>query len=157
MKKNAISNLFIFILSVISVSVSAQKQLTQTVRGVVVDANTGTTLPYISVGVVDMPEMGVMTDSLGNFVLRNIPIGRHSFKATSINYHPYLISEILVTSSKEVFLEIPLKESTNELAEIVVNAHSNDDVPLNKMTLVGGRMLRVEQASRYAGGLDDRS
>lgn len=153
--KKTTSILFIFILSLISVSVSAQKQLTQTVRGIVVDANTGTALPYASVGVVDIPEMGTVTDSLGNFILKNIPIGRYSFKATSINYQPHVINEILVTSSKEVFFEIPLKENITELSEIVVRGHSNDDVPLNTMTLVGGRMLSVEQASRYAGGLDD--
>lgn len=155
MKKNPTLILFILTLSGISLSAFAQKQLTQTVRGVVVDANTGTALPYISVGVIDMPQVGTATDSLGNFILNNIPIGRQSFKATSIGYHPYVVNEILITSSKEVFLEIPLKENTNELAEIVINARSNDDVPLNKMTLVGGRMLSVEQASRYAGGLDD--
>lgn len=155
MKKRKTSILFIFILSIISLSTSAQTKLTQTVRGIVVDANTGTALPYISVKVADMPGKEITTDSLGNFVFKNIPIGRHSFKASSMGYHAYVINEILVTSSKEIFLEIPLKENAKELAEIVVSARSNDDVPLNKMTLVGGRMLSVEQASRYAGGLDD--
>lgn len=155
MKNSTKLFLFILTLSWFSLSMVAQKQLSQTVRGVVVDANTGKSLPYISVGVVDMPEVGAVSDSIGNFVLNNIPIGRHSFKATSVGYHPSVVNEILITSSKEVYLEIAMKENTKELGEVVINASSNDDVPLNKMTLVGGRMLSVEQASRYAGGLDD--
>lgn len=155
MKTKIQISLCLLLLSIPSFSQNKNKVLSQTVRGIIVDADTRAALPYISVGVLDMPEIGTATDSLGNFVLNNIPIGRHSFKATSIGYHTNIISEILVTSSKEVFLEIPLKENINELTEIVVSAHSNDDAPLNKMTLVGGRMLSVEQASRYAGGLDD--
>lgn len=147
--------LLIAFLFLFSLNMYAQKPLTQTVRGIVTDTNTGSPLPYITIGVVDIPTVGTMTDSLGNFVLTNIPIGRHSFKATSIGYHPSLANEILVTSSKEVYLEISMVESTEMLDEVVVRAHSNDDVPLNNMTLVGGRMLSVEQASRYAGGLDD--
>ena len=148
-------NYLLIFLFILTSNISAQKQLTQTVRGTVVDANTGTTLPLVSIEVTDMQGMGVITDSSGNFVFKNIPIGRHTFKASSIGYQTYVINEVLVTSSKEVFLDIPLKENSNELAEIVVRPHTNDDAPLNKMTLVGGHMLSVEQASKYAGGLDD--
>lgn len=133
----------------------AQKQLVQTVRGIVVDADTGTPLPFISVGVLDISGAGDVTDSSGNFIIQDIPIGRRSVKATSVGYHPNIISEIPITSSKEVYLEIPMKKNNKELPEVVVSAYSNDDVPLNKMIQVGGRMLSVEQASRYAGGLDD--
>lgn len=155
MKNHLILFLAFCTLSLFPLNIAAQKYLVQTVRGVVVNADTGAALPYISVGITDIPEIGAITDSLGNFILNNVPIGRHSFKATSIGYHSSVINEILVTSSKEVYLEIFMKENTKELGEIVVSAYSNDDAPLNKMILVGGRMLSVEQASRYAGGLDD--
>ncbi len=63
--------------------------------------------------------------------------------------------EILVTSAKEVYLEIPLKESVNELSEVVVRARTNKEEAMNKMATTGARMLSVEEASRYAGGFDD--
>lgn len=155
MKNKAKTLLAILLLTFFSFNVFSQQQLTQTIRGVVSDVNTGAPLSYMTVEVVDMPGIGAVTDSLGRFAIQNIPIGRHSFKASSVGYYPNVISEVLVTSSKEVFLEIPMKENSTELSEIVVFSSSKDDIPLNKMALVGGRMLSVEQASRYAGGLDD--
>ena len=41
------------------------------------------------------------------------------------------------------------------LDEVVVKPYVNKAQPLNNMALTGGRMLAVEEASRYAGGLDD--
>ncbi|MCD7972174.1 MAG: TonB-dependent receptor [Candidatus Azobacteroides sp.] len=141
--------------SMFPLCIFSQEQITQTVRGIVTDADTGAPLSFITVAIPGIPEAGNITDESGNFVIRNVPVGRHSFQASSIGYHSNLIAEVLVTSSKEVFLEIPLKENANDLSEVVVSAYSKDDIPINKMTLVGGRMLSVEQASRYAGGLDD--
>lgn len=129
--------------------------LTQTIRGVVVDAATGYPLPYATVSLLDKPEIGVATDSLGKFILKNVPVGRSSVKATFMGYTPGIINEILITSSKEIYLDIQLRENTRLLDEIVISTHSNNDEPLNKMALSGARMLSVEQASRYAGGLDD--
>lgn len=72
-----------------------------------------------------------------------------------MGYEPGIFREILVTSAKEVYLEIPLKESVNELNEVVIRARTNKEEAMNKMATTGARMLSVEEASRYAGGFDD--
>lgn len=137
-------------------SITAQNNgLTQSIRGTITDNASGAPLPYVSVGLLDMPEIGTTTDEDGNFTLRNIPIGRHTLQATSVGYEPNIYREILVTSAKEVFLNIPLKESINELQEVVVRPETNKDLPVNKMALSGARMLSVEEASRYAGAMED--
>ncbi len=139
-------------------TVTAQNQteaITQTLKGIVFDATTGTPLSFVSVGLVDHPQIGAMTDSLGQFILRKVPVGRASVRAFLTGYSPYIVREVLVISSKEIVLEIPLKENDQVLSEVVVHAFSNDDLPINTMALSGARMLSVEQASRYAGGLDD--
>ncbi len=59
-----------------------------------------------------------------------------------------------MTSAKEVYLEIALQESVNELSEVGVRAHNRNEA-MNKMAVAGARMLSVEEASRYAGGFDD--
>lgn len=130
------------------------EQFTQTIRGVVIDAVSGSPLSFVSVGISDKPELGVTTDEQGNFVIKNVPIGRHTIQATCVGYNRYLISEIMVSSSKEVYLEIPMTENAQELGEVVVSAYEKD-APLNKMALTGARMLGVEEAGRFAGGLDD--
>ncbi len=54
-----------------------------------------------------------------------------------------------------IYLEIPLKESVNELNEVIIRARTNKEEAMNKMATTGARMLSVEEASRYAGGFDD--
>lgn len=76
-------------------------------------------------------------------------------QAIFMGYELALISEILVTSAKEVYLEVALRESVNELSEVVVHANSNRNEAMNKMALTGARMLSVEEVSRYIGGFND--
>lgn len=127
----------------------------QTIRGIVVDGDSKYPIPYAAVKLVDKDGVGAMADSLGRFTIRQVPVGRHTVEASFIGYEPGLFREILVTSAKEVYLEISLKESVNELDEVVVRARTNKDEAINQMALTGARMLSVEEASRYAGGFDD--
>lgn len=143
-------------LLLLSLSLHAQKSTpTQTIRGVVVDKASGAPLPFITVGVLDIPTMGTATDNNGKFVLPGVPIGRHDIKATSVGYEPAIFREIMVTSAKETYLEIQLRENVQELGEVVITNKTNKDQPMNKMALSGARMLSVEEARRYAGGMDD--
>ena len=122
----------------------------QTLRGVVNDRASGHPIPYATIQLTDIPGLGMMCDSLGRFALPKVPVGRHSVQASFMGY----VREILVTSAKEVYLEIALQESVNELSEVVVRAHNRNEA-MNKMAVAGARMLSVEEASRYAGGFDD--
>lgn len=152
------TTLIVIWLLLTSTGISAQKatnQLTQTIRGIVIDRNSSAPLSYVSIGLLDMPEIGATTDDNGIFVLKNVPLGRHNLQATSVGYEANIFKEILVTSAKEVYLEIPLIENTNELGEVVVIAQTNKNAPLNNMATTGARMLSVEEASRFAGGMDD--
>ena len=147
-----------FFLFMLSVNVWGQKEgrvLTQSVRGRVIDAASGYPVAYVSVYLMGKTEIGGVTDSLGRFVIKNVPIGRHDIQVSFVGYEPTIFREILVTSSKEVYLTIPLKESIKELDEVMVRPHLNKEQPLNKMVTTGARMLSVEEASRYAGGMDD--
>ena len=147
-----------FFLFMLSVNVWGQKEgrvLTQSVRGRVIDAASGYPVAYVSVYLMGKTEIGGVTDSLGRFVIKNVPIGRHDIQVSFVGYEPTIFREILVTSSKEVYLTIPLKESIKELDEVMVRPQLNKEQPLNKMVTTGARMLSVEEASRYAGGMDD--
>lgn len=139
-----------------SFNLNAQsKSPTQTIRGIVVDKSSGTPLAYVTVGLTNLPQIGATTDDDGKFILKNIPIGRHDIRATLVGYESVTVREIMVTSAKETFLEIQLKENMHELEEVVVTNQINKNQPLNNMALSGARMLSVEEARRYAGGMDD--
>jgi len=150
--KSALMLLIIFNLS----NVHSQNTLTQTVRGTIKDADIK--IPLIGATIIVdgiEPLMGTTADLDGNFRLERVPLGRYNFRVSYIGYEPYTLSEILVGSAKEVVLEIELKESSLTLGEVVVKASSNKDRPANSMATLSARTFSVEEASRYAGGLDD--
>lgn len=93
---------------------------------------------------------------MGHFRFKNIPIGRYDIQVSYLGYEPVAMKEILLTSTKEVNCDIALVESSQKLEEVVVRARINKERPLNPMALTGGgRMISVEEANRFAGGIDD--
>ncbi len=148
----------LFLFAVTPVMLNGQdnrKVLMRSIRGTVVDAASGYPIAYASVALLGRPGTGAITDSSGHFIIKNVPVGRHDIQASFVGYESAIFKEILVTSSKEVFLNIPLKEAIRELDEVTVRPSLNKEQPLNKMATTGARMLSVEEASRYAGGMDD--
>lgn len=129
--------------------------LTQTIRGIVTDAVSGYPIPYATVVLTDLSGKGSVTDSLGRFTLERVSLGRHNVEAASLGFVSNTVSGVLLTSAREVWLEIQLKESVTELGEVVIHARTDRSQPLNKLSLSGAHLLSVEQASRYAGGMDD--
>ncbi len=92
-------------------SQETKSELVQTIRGIVTDNASGVPLPYVSIGLLDKPSIGTSTDDKGQFSLNNVPIGRHTLQASFVGYESHIVYEIMVTSAKEVYLEIGLKES----------------------------------------------
>lgn len=131
------------------------QRLTQNIRGTVTDRASGAAIGYATIQLEDAPGKGAITDSVGNFLLAGIPIGRHTVKATCVGYETSLVREVPVSSAKEVFIEITMTENAQELSEVVIRPRVNKEQALNKMALTGARMFSVEEASRYAGGMDD--
>lgn len=135
----------------------SQNAPTQTVRGTIEDANLK--IPLIGATIIiegTNPIIGTTADLDGNFRIDGVPVGRHNFRVTYVGYEPFTMSEVLVGSGKEVVLTIELKETTQTLGEVVVRAsRTNKDRPVNSMATLSARTFSVEEASRYAGGLDD--
>jgi hypothetical protein len=132
----------------------AQKPL-QTVKGKITDKETKEILPGASIKLVDTDTIiGAIADTSGSFTC-DVPIGRRSFLVTYTGYENLLVSDVLVTTGKEVVLNIELNESVTNLKEVVVEA--NKLQPVNSMTAVSAHLLRPQDASHYAGGLFDPS
>lgn len=139
--------------AVLPFSVAAALQA-QVVRGVVTDAASGEPLSYVTVKVQET-KTGAITNEQGEFEIKDLPVGRYTIEASSVGYTPTILQEVLVSSNKDVSLEISIKENVNTLDNVIVRPRVAKEMPLNKMVLTGARMLSVEEASRYAGGLDD--
>ena len=130
-------------------------QINQTIRGQVCDVASGEPMIGVTITVENGITLATVSDTDGNFVINNVPVGRHAVRATYIGYEPVLLKEQLVTSGKELVLNLKMMESLSELAEVVVKPRVNKQQPLNEMAQVGARMFSVEEATRYAGGMAD--
>jgi hypothetical protein len=145
----------LFFFSFCPVKTAAQRPV-QTLRGTVTDNASNVPVSYATVILQGTkPAIGTTTDSTGNFVLKNVPVGRYDVGVSMVGYQPSVVNEVQVSSGKETFITISLKEATTELKEVVVKRTISKEHPLNSMASVSARMLSVEEASRYAGGFDD--
>ena len=135
--------------------INQTNQTTQTVRGQVCDVASGEPMIGVTVTIENGITLATVSDVDGNFVINNVPVGRHSVRATYIGYEPVLLKEQLVSSGKELVLTLRMRESISELGEVVIKPRVNKQLPLNEMAQVGARMFSVEEATRYAGGMAD--
>ncbi len=130
--------------------------ITQAVKGTVKDIITqepliGATIEWLN----SNPLQGTSTNIDGKFVLENIPIGRQSFKISMLGYEPYFVKEVMVSSSKEIVLDITLEQSNIALNEVVITNKTPKNKAINAMATVSSRQFTVEETQKYAGGLDD--
>ena len=132
----------------------AQQQYEQTVRGVVLEKNTRESLPGAAVIVSSGDrQFSTTTNEKGEFAISGVPVGRCNILVSMLGFTPYLSNNILIFSGKETVLEIVLEENIQTLAEVTVTAKVDKELPLNKAAVVSARMLSSEEANRYAGTL----
>ncbi|OFX26273.1 MAG: hypothetical protein A2033_18035 [Bacteroidetes bacterium GWA2_31_9] len=156
MKKYLLIIVILFVSSFSNFTYS--QNLTQTIKGKVIDSENLMELIGASIIILNSnPLIGTTTDVNGNFTIENIPVGRISLQISYLGYDSQMISDILVSTGKEVMLYISLKESYSSLAEVVVKAEVKKDEALNKMATLSARTFSVEDAQRFAGGMDDPS
>ncbi len=152
---------FILILILIT-SVNAQhvrgQELTQTVKGKITDAETQAPLPgaYVILEGSD-PIIGAITDTNGNFVLKDILIGRKSFRVTYIGYEDVFFNDVNVTTGQEAILNVKMREAVNKMDEIVITPDDIFSEPINSMASVSSMRLTVDATSRIAAGINDPS
>jgi hypothetical protein len=153
----AISILLVSISNVLAnTAYTASNEYTQTIRGTVTDGVTG--FPLIGANVILLnsnPLVGTITDANGDFELPDIPLGRQNLDISYVGYHHKIIPSILLTSGKEVVLQISLEEKAIEMDEVVVKAGRRKDQAINEMAMVSARTFSVEETERFAGSLGD--
>ena len=146
----------VILILLLNAEVSGQKQqLTQNVRGNIVDSETRATLPGANVRVISdtVNSIGAATDIDGNFRLENVPVGKQTLRITFIGYEEKTL-DVEVTSGKEVVLTIEVEESASTLGEIEVTASERGEVA-NEMAVVSARTFDVSETERYAGSRGD--
>lgn len=134
-------------------NVQAQ-QTTQTIRGTIVDKQSQLPLVGAKISIVNSdPIKGAVTDANGKFSMVDVIPGRYDLKAEMMGYKETTLSNIIVTTGKEIVLDVSLEEKVTSMTEVSVKAKRN--TMNNALTTVSGRAFTMEEVNRYAGGRSD--
>jgi hypothetical protein len=144
---------YLLIISVLNSSLTFGQKNTQNIRGIVTDKLSQTPLTGVSVQITALNK-GTNTDSLGRYTISNIPPDRYQVDITYVGYKNITIPNVVVTSGKEVILDIAMEETFKQLNEIVIKT-SNKGGTINKLASVSARTFSMEEVNRYAGGRSD--
>jgi hypothetical protein len=126
---------------------------TQTIRGNITDKLSQSPLIGAAIQLTTL-KIGSISDSLGNYSLTAIPPDRYEIKISYFGYKTLIIPNVIVTSGKEVILDIALEEDFKQLNEVVVKGE-NKGASINKLATVSARTFSMEEVNRYAGGRSD--
>lgn len=144
----------LFLIFICPFIISAQ-DITQNIRGMVVDADTKMPLIGCTIKVIDIKAsvFGATTNVTGDYAIRNVPIGKHSIEINYVGYTP-ILRTVILTSGKEYILNIELEESALIGQEVEVIGAKKGQV-LNEMATVSSQSFTIEETNRYAGSRGD--
>ncbi len=141
--------LFLFLIPIFGFS----QNNTQNIRGVVIDKLSQTPLSGVLIQINSL-QKEVLSDEFGKFTLSEIPPDRYELKISNAGYKSMTLPNIVVTSGKEVILDLSLEEEVMKLNEVVITA-GNKEGTINKLASVSARTFSMEEVNRYAGGRSD--
>lgn len=139
-------------------SVGVQAQYTQTIKGIVIDADSEMPLIGANVEVVVKDDiLGTSTDFDGKFRIENVPVGRHTVRVSYLGYNSVSIPNVVVNTGKEVDLDLMLSEAVNQLSQVTITAETDKDKSVNEMATISAKTFSLEEVTRYSGGRNDAS
>lgn len=100
---------------------AAQAQETGAVAGVVVDGESGETLPGANVSVAGT-QQGTSTDLNGRYRIEGLAPGVYELRFSFVSYQPKAVTGVDVAAGETATLDVTLQAATQELDEVVVTA-----------------------------------
>ncbi|MDI9342180.1 MAG: TonB-dependent receptor [Sediminibacterium sp.] len=131
------------------------QDITQTIRGSIIEKQTQSPLPGAVVQLLTTTSVQpVSADENGKFKLSQVPIGRHQLKCSLLGYKEKYIT-IILNSGKESVVTLELEENVLQGQEVTVTTEQDKTKTNNKMSTVSARVFSAEEAARYAGSRGD--
>lgn len=141
---------------VLFTGLSFAQELTQTVRGTIVDTDTKTPIFGAKVVVLEsVPLIGAVSNEFGEFRLEKVPATRVNVRITAIGYQEIIVPSVLVETGKEKILNIEMAGEVRVLADVEVRSTKDKTESINTMATVSAKTFTVEETNRYAGSLND--
>lgn len=145
-----------WILLFLSLGSIVSAQNVQTIRGQILDGASRSPVSGIVISIQDFPDLISVSDEGGRFIIKNVPLGRLTLRLSGVGYEEQSIPEILVTSGKEIVLNITAVERINTLNEVLITGKGKRTLN-NEMVAVSGTSFQPNDTRRYAGAIGDPS
>lgn len=144
--------LFIYLMP----SFTEAQNITQTIRGQIVDKESNAMLEGVNVVVLKDSSLlsGTVTDEKGYFRIEKIPVGRVDVAFSLVGFKKVFIPNLLLSSAKESVLTIEMESSVETMNEVVISGVRKGET-INEMAVLSARAFSVEETERYAGSRGD--
>ena len=144
---------FFFLQILIFASLQNSAQIVQSVQGTVLDKESKLGIQNVSVRVFNKSiDMGIGSDTNGDFKIEKVPVGSYTIQFSAVGYKPYTISDLRVTSAKEVVQNAELEDATLNLKAVQISYKRKIS---NEMAVVSVKQFDVQETERYAGSRGD--
>ena len=111
---------FILSLFLLTIQITfSQIKNTTSVKGTVVEESSGKVIPGANIIIKELKK-ATISDADGNFIFRDIPIGKYEIQFATVGFDTKIVTDIDVTSNETTSLNISLLEKKNLLDEIVI-------------------------------------
>lgn len=128
----------------------------QNIRGVIKDQKTQQPLIGATIQVVNSePLNATVSDDKGEFLLSKAKLGRVQLRVQYVGYQPLVTEGFVLTSVKDVFLELSMIEDVATLNDVVIKSSHHAFEPINSLSVVSTRSFSVEETERMPAGAND--
>ena len=129
---------------------------TGVIKGRVIDKQSELPLMGVTIELLNSnPVVGVVSDDEGYYRLENVSIGRQEIRVSYLGFETVNIPNIVVTTGKDVVINISLVESFDKLDEVILTSKKRKDRPVNTLAAISARQFGLEEVTRYSGGRGD--
>jgi CarboxypepD_reg-like domain len=129
-------------------AVAQQPRQTQNIRGTITDADSKRPIAAATIRLQGV-NIAAISDSLGHFYLPEVALGRQTLVVSRVGYEERQVADIMVTSGKEVELNVALTEKISQLEQVEIKGRRRSGRALNEFATASARSFSVEDTKRY--------
>ncbi|MEL7534716.1 MAG: TonB-dependent receptor, partial [Bacteroidota bacterium] len=128
----------------------------QTIRGRIWDKDSQQPIPFAAIFLPNTsPLRGAYSDENGYFRINSVAVGRYKLQVSHVEYQPYIQNSLLISTGKEVVLELQLIQKINTLQSVQITDDDPMATPLNPFETTSYQGYEVEEARRYPASYGD--
>ena len=92
---------------------------TAIIKGTVIEEGTGKSIPGVLVKVLNT-KLATQTDASGEFIIRNVPVGKQELQFSDFTLETKIISDVDAIKDETTTLTVSMSEKNNTLNEVVI-------------------------------------